>query len=107
MRTPVITATVPTTRRPVKISFRCNCIFALFQNGAFSASAQELSDHRILRLLESLGLGVFNDFSLIKHSMRVPMRKALSISCVTVTDVTLDFSLRLMINSSMTEPMTG
>src|SRR5439155_1502606 len=35
------------------------------------------------------------------------MRKALSISCVAVMDVTLDFSLRLIINSSITEAMTG
>src|SRR5207302_533694 len=35
------------------------------------------------------------------------MRKALSISCVTVMDVTFAVSLRLIINSSMTEAMTG
>jgi hypothetical protein len=35
------------------------------------------------------------------------MRKALSISWVTITDVTFERSVRLMINSSMTELMTG
>src|ERR1051326_8563865 len=35
------------------------------------------------------------------------MRKALSISCVTVMEVTLAVSLRLIINSSITEAMTG
>jgi len=34
--------------------------------------------------------------------MRVPMRKALSISCVTIIDVTFELSVRLMINSSIT-----
>src|ERR1035441_4748451 len=68
IRTPTITATVPTTRRPVRISFRCNCILASFQNGAFCASAQELSDHGIVRLLELLRRAVFNYFSFIKHS---------------------------------------
>src|SRR5580700_12184845 len=68
IRTPTITDTVPTTKRPVRISFRCNCILASFQNGAFCASAQELSDHRIVRLLELLRRGVFNDFSLVEHS---------------------------------------
>ena len=35
------------------------------------------------------------------------MRKALSISWVTVIEVTFDFSVRLMINSSITELITG
>src|SRR6266568_1128141 len=39
--------------------------------------------------------------------MRVPMRKALLMSCVTMIDVTFDFSVRLMINSSITELITG
>src|SRR6266571_9469041 len=68
IRVSVITASVPTTRRPVMISFRRNCILASFQNGAFGAAAQELSDHRIGRLLKLFGLGVLNDFALIKHS---------------------------------------
>src|SRR6266404_2226910 len=61
-------ATVPTTSRPVMISFFCNCILASFQNGTFRASAQELSDHRVLRISERFGIGVFNNFSLIQHS---------------------------------------
>src|SRR5216683_4971971 len=68
MSVPTITATVPTTSSPVMISFRRNCILASFQNGAFGAAAQELSDHRIGRLLKFFGLGVLNDFALIKHS---------------------------------------
>src|SRR5713226_9820970 len=68
MSVPTITAIVPTTSSPVMISFRRNCILASFQNGTFGTSAQELSDHRILRLLELFRRGVFNDFSLIQHS---------------------------------------
>ena len=46
-QTAVMIATVPTTSRPVITSFRCNCILASFQNGAFRASAQELNDDRV------------------------------------------------------------
>src|SRR3712207_3861638 len=66
--TNVSTSTVPTTSRPVIISFRRNCILASFQNRAFSAAAQELSDHRVARPAELLWLGVFNDPALIQHS---------------------------------------
>src|SRR6266487_146546 len=67
-KTKTSTAMVPTTSRPVMISFFCNCILASFENGTFSAAAQELSDYWILRLLEFFGLGFFNNFSLIQHS---------------------------------------
>src|SRR5216684_7972526 len=67
-KTKTTTAAVPTTSRPVMISFFCNCILASFQNGTFGTAAQELSDYRILRLLEFFGLSVFDDFSLIQHS---------------------------------------
>src|SRR5260370_38791956 len=67
-KTKTSTATVPTTSRPVMISFFCNCILASFQNGTFGAAAQELSDDWICGLLEFLGLSVFDDFSLIQHS---------------------------------------
>src|SRR5437016_9841175 len=67
-KTKTSAATVPTTNRPVMISFFCNCILASFENGTFGASAQELTHHWILRLLEFFGLGIFDDFSLIQHS---------------------------------------
>src|SRR6266478_9676 len=50
-KTKTSTATVPTTSRPVMISFFCNCILASFQNGTFGAAAQELSDDWIFGLL--------------------------------------------------------
>src|SRR5439155_4600216 len=68
MRIKTKTATVPTTRTPVIISFLCNCILAVFQNGALCASAQKLSDHWVLRLFELLRFSVLNDFALIQHS---------------------------------------
>src|SRR5207245_1947896 len=67
-KTKTSTDTVPTTSRPVMISFFCNRILASFQNGTFGASAQELMDDWILRLPKSVGLSVFDDFSLIQHS---------------------------------------
>src|SRR2546430_17025654 len=67
-KTKTSAATVPTTSRPVMISFFCNCILASFQNGTFGAAAQELSDDWICGLLEFLRLSVFDDFSLIQHS---------------------------------------
>src|SRR5713226_4287044 len=67
-KTKTSTATVPTTSRPVMISFFCNCILASFQNGTFGAAAQELSDDWILGLLEFFRFGVFDDFSVIQHS---------------------------------------
>src|SRR5437868_10550092 len=67
-KTKTSAATVPTTSRPVMISFLCNCILASFQNGTFGAAAQELSDDWIGGLLEFVRLGVFDDFSLIQHS---------------------------------------
>src|SRR5260370_8252829 len=67
-KTKTSTATVPTTSRPVMISFFCNCILASFQNGTFGAAAQELSDDWICGLLEFLALSVFDDFSLITHT---------------------------------------
>src|SRR5438067_12603676 len=67
-KTKTSTATVPTTSRPVMISFFCNCILASFQNGTFGATAQELSDDWILGLLEFFGFSVFDDFSLVQHS---------------------------------------
>src|SRR5205814_10062771 len=67
-KTKTSTATVPTTSRPVMISFFCNCILASFQNGTFGATAQELSDDWICGLLEFFGFSVFDDFSLIQHS---------------------------------------
>src|SRR5438105_8130294 len=67
-RTKTTTATVPTTSRPVMISFFCNCILASFEDRTFGAAAQELSDDWIFGLLEFLGLSVFNNFSLIQHS---------------------------------------
>src|SRR5437870_13186131 len=67
-KTKTSTATVPTTSRPVMISFFCNCILASFQNGTFGAAAQELSNDWICGLLEFHGLSVFDDFSLIEHS---------------------------------------
>src|SRR5438132_10577444 len=67
-KTKTSTSTVPTTSRPVMISFFCNCILASFQNGTFGAAAQELSDDWMLGLLEFLGFSVFDDFSLVQHS---------------------------------------
>src|SRR6202023_4440549 len=60
--------TVPTTKRPVMISFFCNCILASFEDRTFGAAAQELSDDWIFGLLEFFGFGVFDDLSLIQHS---------------------------------------
>ena len=48
MRIKVRTATVPSTSRPVRISFRRNCIFASFQDGTFGAAAQELLHDRVI-----------------------------------------------------------
>src|ERR1043166_3769916 len=62
------TATVPTTSSPVVISFRRNCISGAFQNRAFGASAQELSDDRVGGLSKLCGIGFFNDLALIQHS---------------------------------------
>src|SRR5437764_14609343 len=67
-KTKTSTATVPTTSRPVMISFFCNCILASFEDRAFGAAAQELSDDWIFGLLKFLGFGVFDDLSLIQHS---------------------------------------
>src|SRR5712664_4033901 len=67
-KTKTSTATVPTTNRPVMISFFCNCILASFQDGTFGAAAQELSHDWIFGLLEFFGLSFFDDFSLIQHS---------------------------------------
>src|SRR5438477_7257799 len=67
-KTKMSTATVPTTNRPVMISFLRNCILASFEDGTFGAAAQELTHDWILRLLEGFGIGIFNNFSLIQHS---------------------------------------
>src|SRR5205807_10170150 len=67
-KTKTSAAAVPTTSRPVMISFFCNCILASFQNGTFGAAAQELGDDWIFGLLEFFRFGVFDDFSLIQHS---------------------------------------
>src|SRR5207237_1417517 len=67
-KTKTSAATVPTTSRPVMISFFCNCILASFQDRTFGAAAQELSDDWIFGLLEFFGLSLFDDFSLIQHS---------------------------------------
>src|SRR2546430_15546624 len=67
-KTKTSTATVPTTSRPVMISFFCNCILASFEDGTFGAAAQELSDDWILGLFEFLGFSVFDDFSLVQHT---------------------------------------
>src|SRR5436309_4505922 len=67
-KTKTSTATVPTTSRPVMISFFCNCILASFEDRTFRAAAQELTDDWILGLFECLRLGVFNDLPLIQHS---------------------------------------
>src|SRR5437868_15435453 len=67
-KTKTSAATVPTTNRPVMISFFCNCILASFENGTFGAAAQELMDDWVFRLFEFFGLSVFDDFSLIQHS---------------------------------------
>jgi hypothetical protein len=40
-------------------------------------------------------------------AMRVAMRKALSISCVTMMEVAPIYSLRLMMSSSMSVLVTG
>src|SRR2546423_5071517 len=66
-RIKVMTATVASTSRPVMISFRRNCIFASFQDGTFSAAAQKLLHDRIVRFLEPVGFGVFDNFALIEH----------------------------------------
>src|SRR5947199_283587 len=60
-----------------------------------------------LDCLNSSGLASSIIFPWYNIAMRVAMRKALSISCVAVMDVTFDFSVRLIINSSITEAMTG
>src|SRR5437764_15452963 len=67
-KTKTSTATVPTTSRPVMISFLCNCILASFEDGTFRTAAQELTHDWVLRLLEFFGIGIFDDFSLIQHS---------------------------------------
>src|SRR5688572_13590687 len=65
---PVTNATVTSTRSPVRISFRFNCIFTSFQDRSFRAAAQKLRHHRIFRLPELLGLPRLNNLSLVKHS---------------------------------------
>src|SRR2546430_17132585 len=62
------TAIVPITSRPVMISFLCNCILAVRQNGTFGTAAQELSDHWVFGVLEFFRVGFLNDFALIHHS---------------------------------------
>src|SRR5260370_7760301 len=63
----VRTASVPTTSNTVRTSFLWNCILAPLQKGAFGASAQELSDHRVFGPLEFLRFGVLNNFALVQH----------------------------------------
>src|SRR5437868_5243223 len=97
------TAIVPITSRPVMISFFCNCIEAVFQNRTFSAPAHKLGDHRVFGLLEFVGFGFFNDFPLIQHSDSRGDAKSALHFVGNGDRCDLDFSLRLMINSLITE----